>query len=58
MVFDLTTDSVGVIAFVRMQDVAVRKTVEQRCASGTIRDLAAGQHESERTAEHQLAHGS
>jgi hypothetical protein len=33
-----------------VQDIVIWKTVEQRSASGTIRDLAAGQHESERTA--------
>ena len=42
MVFNLTTDRVGIVAFVCMQDIAVRKTVEQGCASGAICDLAAG----------------
>jgi hypothetical protein len=50
MVFDLTPDSVGVVALVRMHDIAIWKTVEQRRASAAIRDLAAGQQESERAA--------
>jgi hypothetical protein len=48
VVFDLTPDSVGVVALVRMHDIAIWKTVEQRRASAAIRDLAAGQQESER----------
>jgi hypothetical protein len=48
--FDLSADRVDVVAFVRVQDIAIWTTVEQRSGSGTIRDLDAGQHESERTA--------
>jgi hypothetical protein len=33
-----------------MQDIAIWKTIEQRRGGGAIRDLAAGQQESERTA--------
>ena len=47
---ELTTDRIGVIALVGMQDVAVWKAFDQRRASGAIRDLAAGEHEGERTA--------
>ena len=50
MVLDLSTDRVGVVAFVCMPDVAIGKTMEQRRGGGAIRDLAARQHESERTA--------
>jgi hypothetical protein len=50
VVFDLTPDSVGVVALVRMHDIAIWKTVEQRRASAAIRDLAAGQQGSERAA--------
>jgi molybdenum-dependent DNA-binding transcriptional regulator ModE len=49
-VFNLSTDRVGVVAFVCVQDVALWKLLEQRCARGAIGDLAPGQHEGERTA--------
>ena len=32
-----------------MQDVAIRKAVEQRCARRAIGDLSAGEHAGERT---------
>ncbi len=50
MFFDLSADRVGVVAFICMQNIAIWKLVEQRCASGAIRNLPAGQHERKRTA--------
>jgi hypothetical protein len=44
------SSDVGVIAFVGVQDVAIRKAFEQRCARRAIGDLSAGGHEGERTA--------
>jgi hypothetical protein len=47
---DLAADGVGVVAFVGVQDVAIWELFKQQGARCAVGDLAAGEHEGERSA--------
>jgi hypothetical protein len=47
---DLSADGVAVVTLVAMQNVAARELRQKLCACRAIRDLAAGEHEDDRSA--------
>lgn len=49
-ILDLPADRIGIVAFVAVQNFAIRKSQEQFGSGCAIGDLAAGKHEGERSA--------